>query len=98
MKAISHELASARPGLLGRTVPSGTNSGAIKVVARVAGNTDYVFAVNTQRLPITAQIHVPRLRDGSLQVLREKRSVKVESNRFDDNFQALAVHVYIRPH
>jgi hypothetical protein len=98
MKTISNVLATVRPGLLGRTVPSGSDSGAIRLVARTSGNTDYVFAVNTHRLPITALVHVPRLHDGSLQVLRERRSVKVGNDRFADNFQALVVHVYVQRH
>jgi hypothetical protein len=99
MRSISSELAFARPGLVGRTVPSGANSGAIKVVARAGANdVDYVFAVNTQRVPITAQVHVPRLHNGPLQVFREKRAVTVGSDNFVDNFQPLAVHVYIQPH
>jgi hypothetical protein len=99
IKSTSSELAFVRPGLLGRTVHSGVNSGAIKVLARAGANdVDYIFAVNTQRVPIKAQVHVPRLHDGPLQVFREKRAVTVGSDQFVDNFQPLAVHVYIQPH
>jgi hypothetical protein len=96
MRKISDFLASVKPGLLGPTVLSGVNSGAIKVVARAGGDKNYVFAVNTQPGPITAQLHVPSLHDGPLQVFGEKRSVSVGDNRFVDTFKPLAVHVYIQ--
>jgi hypothetical protein len=99
MKSTSSELAAVGPGLLGRTVSSGVNNSAIKVVARAGGdNIDYVFAVNTQRVPITAQVDVPRLDDGALKVFREKRAVIVGNHQFVDTFQALAVHVYVQRH
>jgi hypothetical protein len=97
MRTISDSLSVVKPGLVGRTVPSSVNSGAIKVVARAAGGTNYVFAVNTHRTPITAQVHVSRLDPGRpLQVFGEKRSVTVTNDEFVDNFQALAVHIYIQ--
>jgi hypothetical protein len=96
MKRNSNLLASVRPGLLGRTVLSGVDSGAIKVIARAGRNRDYVFAVNTQRVPIRAQVHVPRLHNGRLQAFGERRIVKVENDRFADDFRPLAVHVYVQ--
>jgi hypothetical protein len=98
MKRNSNFLASVQPGLLGRTVLSGVDSGAIKVIARAGGNQDYVFAVNTQRVPIRAQVHVPRLHNGTLKVSGERRSVTVGNRNFADNFQPLAVHVYVQRH
>jgi hypothetical protein len=98
MKQISSVLASVQPGLLGRTVLSSANSGSIKVVARVGTDRDYVFAVNTQRAPITVQVHVPQLHDGPLQVFGETRTVNVHGARFVDNFQPLTVHLYIQRH
>jgi hypothetical protein len=98
MKTISNDLASVRPGLVGRTVPSSVNSSAIKIIARTAGGADYVFAVNTHRVPIKAQVHVPQLHGGPMQVLREKRAVIVSGDQFIDTFQPLGVHVYIQRH
>ncbi|MFL5963579.1 MAG: hypothetical protein ACJ757_11885 [Gaiellaceae bacterium] len=98
MKTISNVLAFVRPGLLGHTVVSSADSSAIKVVARAGGDRDYVFAVNTHRVPIKVQVHVPQLHGGPLQVLREQRSVTVSGDRFVDTFQPLAVHVYIQRH
>jgi hypothetical protein len=97
MKSTSIELAFVRPGLVGRTVPSAANSGAIKVVARVGeDNANYVFAVNTHQTPIKVQVHVPKLQSGLLQVLDEKRSLIVKDHQFVDTFQPLAVHIYIQ--
>ncbi|MCW2963318.1 MAG: putative lipoprotein [Actinomycetia bacterium] len=96
MQRISALLASVRPGLLSRTVPSGVNSTAVKVLARAADGDNYVFAVNTQRAPIKVQVHVPQLHDAPLQVFGEKRSVNVTNGQFVDNFQPLAVHVYVQ--
>jgi hypothetical protein len=96
IKRISAVLAAVQPGLVGRTVASGANSGAIKIVARAVGDRNYVFAVNTQRVYVKAQVHVPQLRDGALSVLGEKRSVRAGNDRFVDVFAPLAVHVYIQ--
>jgi hypothetical protein len=81
-------------GLVGRTVLVGVNSSSVKVVARAGSDRNFVFAVNTQRAPISVQVHVPRLHGGSLQVVGENRSVNVNGDRFTDIFQPLAVHVY----
>ena len=94
MKQTSKLLASVRQGLLGRTVLSGVNSSSVKLVAR-AGDRTYVFAVNTQRAPIKVQMSVPRLRSGTLEVVGENRSVTVAAGHFVDNFQPLAVHIYV---
>ena len=96
IRKISDALSFVNPGLVGRTALSGVNSGAIKVIARTGGGKTYVFAVNTFRTPITAQVHVPRLVDGQLKVFGEKRTVGVSNDRFLDNFKPLAVHVYIQ--
>jgi hypothetical protein len=96
MRTISDSLTVVKPGLVGKTLLSGVNSPAIKVIARAAGRTTYVFAVNTHRTPITAQVHVPRLDAGQIQVWGEKRSVSLNNGNFVDNFQALAVHIYVQ--
>jgi hypothetical protein len=96
IKRLSDFLGAVRPGLVGRTILSGVNSGAIKLVARAGGGRTYVFAVNATRDPVTAQLHVPRLRGGRLQVFGEKRSVTVGGDRFVDSFGPLAVHVYVQ--
>jgi hypothetical protein len=96
MKRISALIASVRPGLLSPTVPSSANSPAVKVIAHAGDDKNYVFAVNTQRAPITVQVRVPQLHHGSLQVFGEKRSVSVNNHQFVDNFQPLAVHVYVQ--
>jgi hypothetical protein len=96
MRKISGVLASVQPGLVGPTVLSGVNSSSVKVVARAGSDKNYVFAVNTQRAPITVQVHVPRLHDGPMQVFGEKRSVRVGNRQFVDTFQPLSVHVYVQ--
>jgi hypothetical protein len=96
MKKLSDFLGAVRPGLVGRTILSGANSGAIKLAARSGDGRTYVFAVNATAAPVTAQLHVPRLRDGRLQVFGEKRSVTGGGDRFVDNFGPLAVHVYVQ--
>jgi hypothetical protein len=98
IRKISELLDAVRPGLVGKTVLSAANSGAIKVIARIgdgSGST-YVFAVNAQRGPIRVQIHVPRLHAGRLTVFGERRAVNVQSHRFVDTFNPLAVHVYVQ--
>jgi hypothetical protein len=96
MRTISDSLSVVKPGLVGKTVLSSVNSSAIKVIAREAGGTHYVFAVNTHRTPITAQVRVPRLNPGHLQVWGEKRSLSLDNDNFVDTFQPLAVHIYVQ--
>jgi hypothetical protein len=98
-RAIQHfaNLAGAvRPGLVGTTIRSSSNSGAVKVLARTSGSRTYVFAVNSLTQPVPVQLAVPNLPDGTLQVFGEKRTVEVSNHRFSDLFRPLAVHVYVR--
>jgi hypothetical protein len=98
-RALAHfaQLASAvKPGLVGKTILSGSTSAAVKLVARKGDGRTYVFAVNSGDAPVTAQLHVPRLRAGRLTVFGEKRTVTVVKDRFVDRFQPLAVHVYVQ--
>jgi hypothetical protein len=96
MKKISGALAAVTPGLVGRTITSSANSSSLKVLARAGDNLNYVFAVNTQRLPLKAETHVPQLHDGTAQVVGENRSVRVFHDRIVDTFQSLTVHVYVQ--
>jgi hypothetical protein len=97
MRKVSDLIGATRPGLLGETLPSSVDSGAIKVLARAAGNgRTYVFAVNTLRTPVKAQAHVPGLHHGSLLVFGERRAVSVNESRFPDTFGPLAVHIYVQ--
>jgi hypothetical protein len=96
MKETSALLAAVKPGLVGRSIPSGANSSSLEVVARTSGATTYVFAVNTQRLPLKVEVHVPGLHDGSADVIGEGRSLSVQHDRIVDTFQPLAVHVYVQ--
>jgi hypothetical protein len=94
MKKISASLTAVKPGLVGRTIPSSANSSSLKVIARAGDNRNYVFAVNTQRLPLKAEVHSPQFHDGTTQVVGENRSVQVLNDRIVDTFQPLAVHLY----
>jgi hypothetical protein len=84
------------PGLTGRTVLAGVNSGAIQVLARRSANATYVFAVNTSSGPVRAQIHVPDLHEGAAGVFGEPRSVGVRGGRLADMFPPLGIHIYIQ--
>jgi hypothetical protein len=96
MWEINSVLSGVKPGLIGETVISAADSSAIKLVARSGGGKTYVFAVNHERAPLAAQLRVPALRNGSLQVFGEHRSVRVVNHNVDDHFGPLAVHVYIQ--
>jgi hypothetical protein len=89
-------LSAVRPALLGQTILSGANSTSVKVVARRAGNTTYVIAVNAARVPINVQLHVPALRDGAVKVFGEKRSLSSHSDGLADSFAPLGVHIYVQ--
>ena len=89
-------MSAVSPGLLGITASSGVNSSAIKILARRDGKRTYVFAVNTYRAPVVAQIHVPRLANGTAAVFGERRTVSVGNARFNDRFSPLGVHVYVQ--
>jgi hypothetical protein len=89
-------IAAVHPALVGRTVASGVNSSAVKVLARRAGSTTYVIAVSTARTPIRIRYDVPALRNGVVGVFGEHRSLSVSEGRVDDGFGPLAVHIYVQ--
>ncbi|HVU79703.1 MAG TPA: hypothetical protein VHC67_19170 [Gaiellaceae bacterium] len=88
--------AAVQPGLVGATIPSGANSPAIKVLARSAPGSTYVFGVNSLTQPVRVQVEVPNLANGRLRVFGEHRTVTVSNHRFVDLFTPLAVHVYVQ--
>ena len=89
-------LSSVTPGLLGTTVASSANSPAIKVIARAGGGKTYVFAVNTTRSDVKAQIRVPALNDNSVTVVDENRSLPIAGHALVDHFGPLQVNVYVQ--
>jgi hypothetical protein len=89
-------IAAIRPALVGQTIPSSVNTTAVKVLARQAGKTTYVIAVNAQSTPIRMQFRVPALRNGSIRVFGEGRALPVSEGRVDDGFGPYAVHVYVQ--
>jgi len=101
--AIRHEIArtnaligAVRPGLVGRTLLSGSNSPSIEVLARAGNGKVYVFVVNPLRQPATIEVHVPALETGPLTVFGERRGVSVNDDRFQDSFGPLGVHIYVQ--
>lgn len=96
ISSFAHLAADVKPGLVGRTLGSSANSPAIKVLARRGSRSIYVFGANAGAQHVAAQVHVPRLADGSLEVVGEHRTVTVSNHRFADVFAPLAVHVYAR--
>lgn len=98
MARTNNLLSAVRPALLGQTILSGAASSAVKVVARRAGDKTYVIAVNAGRVPIDVQIHVPALRDGTVKVFGEKRSLSARNAHLADAFPPLGVHIYVQRH
>ncbi len=90
-------LAAVTPGLVGDTVSSGSDSGAVEVLARTGAGRTYVFAVNSSQTVQTVKLHVPALRHAPVTVLGERRSIVANDGRFSDVFQPLAVHLYVQP-
>jgi len=90
-------IAAVRPALVGRTIPSTVNTTAVKVLARQAGKTTYVIAVNAAQAAVNMRFHVPGLRDGAMRVFGEGRSVQARGGQVDDAFGPLAVHIYVQP-
>ena len=91
-------LAAVKPGLLGVTVQSDSDSPVVKLVARVGGGRTYVFAINSMRSPTMVRIHVPQLHDGPMTVVGERRTVTAEGHYFDDHFGGLQVNIYVQSH
>jgi hypothetical protein len=87
--------AAVQPGLVGTTVPGSSNSPAIKVLARTAGDRTYVFAVNAQQNHVKAQLSISRLADGPVRAFGEKRTVEVAGHTLVDTWPPLGVHVYV---
>jgi hypothetical protein len=97
MKRTDADLAALAPGLLGETRRASSDAAAVEVLARRAGGKLYVFAVNSGRSHVRAQLHVPDLLYGPLAVVGEKRRVGADVNHnFADTFPPLGVHVYVQ--
>ena len=82
----SQLITAVRPALLGNTVASDSDSGAIRLVARTSGQMVYVFSVNGNPGSLNVGLHVPRLHDGPATVVGENRKVMVGDHRIDDHF------------
>ena len=96
MGRINSLIAAVRPGLVGRTLLSGSNSPSIEVLARAGAGKVYVFVVNPLREPATIQMHVPALSNGPVTVFGEHRAVTANAGHFNDSFTPLGVHVYVQ--
>lgn len=82
-------------GLLGDDVAAASDTGAIKLAARRAGDRVYVFAVNSTREYVKAELEVPALGTGDVDVLDESRDLQARDGVLIDDFTPLAVHVYV---
>jgi hypothetical protein len=96
IKQLTGTITRLRAGLLGTPVPSGSNSSAIRLIARTTADRTYVFAVNASTGPVHVGVHVPQLHDGRATVDGEHRTVAVGSEWFSDSFAPLGVHVYVQ--
>jgi len=96
IKRFSALAAAVRPGLLGSSLPASSNRPEIKLAARRGEGQTYIFAVNALSRVVPAEIHVPKLANGTLRVFGEKRTVLVHGHGFSDSFGPLAVHVYVK--
>jgi hypothetical protein len=95
MERTNSQLEALKPGLVGDVSPTAADSPAIKLTARRAGGRVYVFAVNSLREPVRAQLHAPALTKTSVDVFGERRKLPVINDRVDDTFPPLGVHVYV---
>ncbi len=91
----STAIAALQPGLTGRTVSSSSNSGAVRVLARVSGAKTYVFAVNATNAPVQAQLNVPSLGNSPLGLFGENRSRMAANGQFEDSFGPYGIHIYV---
>jgi hypothetical protein len=96
MKRLTQLISDVHLGILGATVPSGSNSGAINVLARTTPDRTFVFGVNAQHGYTRVQVQVPQLRNGVLSVYGENRVVQVQDHQFIDTFSPLMAHVYVQ--
>ena len=95
MSKTNAQLEAVSGGLVGDATPSAADSPAIKLIARRAGGRVYVFAVNSLREPVRAQLHIPALTRTTVDVNGERRKLPVINDRVDDTFPPLGVHVYV---
>lgn len=89
------QLRRLTPALLGDDVAASVDTDAVKLVARRANGRVYVFAVNSARESVKAQMLVPALGTGRVGVDAESRALGVNRGVLIDTFAPLAVHVYV---
>ncbi len=96
MLRTNRQLRLLTPALLGRASPATADTGSIKLVARNAGGRTYVFAVNSTRDYVKAQLQVPGLGKRRVRAIDENRTLRAGlGGRLIDHFAPLAVHLYV---
>jgi hypothetical protein len=95
LRRTNAQLRRLSDALLGDAVAAGSDTGAIKLAARSAGGRVYVFAVNSTREHVKAQLEVPELGSGGVVVYEESRTLPARDGIVIDGFAPLAVHVYV---
>ena len=89
------EIRELTPALLAPEAEAHADQQAVKVGARVLNGALYVIAVNSSRSLTAANIDVPDLFGGRLDVYDEDRQVPATNGTFTDLFEPLQVHIYI---
>jgi hypothetical protein len=89
------EIKELTPALLAPQIEASSDQAAVKVSARVLNGAVYVVAVNSSRSPVAANVSVPELAAGELDVYDEARRVPATNGTFTDLFEPLQVHIYI---
>ncbi len=71
--------------------------GRVDVTAREYNGDLYLFAVSLERAPETVTFAVAGMSSATVEVIDESRTIALTGGHFEDDFEALAVHLYRIP-
>ena len=74
--------------------PVTADTNEIIAIRKKYNNKDFVIVVNTDKNTLKATIKVPGIKENTLQLVSENRTVAVNNAVFSDNFEPFAVHIY----
>jgi stage II sporulation protein D len=91
------ELGELAPALLADDVQASSTNGDLRVGARTLAGATYAIVVNATQHPVEAPISIAGIDAATADVYGESRQVTLHHGTFFDDFEPLAVHVYVIP-
>ena len=84
-----------RPADVSAELAESLGGGPVAAMVKQRGKTAYLFAVRMEGSPVRATFEIDGVaRGATVEVIGESRTIRAEKGRFEDDFDAHAVHLY----